>query len=915
MARTREDMLAELQANPRVRALVIGGGINGISVFRELALQGVDVLLVDRGDFCGACSSAPSRMIHGGLRYLENGEINLVRESLHERDALLRNAPHLVRPLPTTVPIQHRFSGLLNGAFGVLGRRSAPAERGALAVKMGLTFYDHLARNRRTMPRHVFRGRAETARLWPDLPPSVRFSATYYDAWITYPERLGVELVCDGLDAHPRALAINHLEASRRDGAQVVLTDAQTGAAVAVTADVILNATGAWVDETNAALAEGSAPEPLVGGTKGSHLILDHPELLRALNGHMLYFENVDGRVCIVFPYLGKVLLGSTDIRVERPGRVRCEDEEVAYILKSLSYVFPGIPVAPEQIVYRYSGVRPLPGSDASFTGRISRDHFVERIAGTPPTLCLVGGKWTTFRAFGAKAADQALAILGEAALLRHRDTPDRRRSRLPDRCGRAGGADLGPLRPIWRAPSARLPCGLPLRHERRPGSGILPRGAGRRRGGDRIYPERVSLPRPPRTRAHAGRHSAAADWAGDHRGADFRCDRRNRGSPCRRARLVGDEGARRGARLPEPARRRSRVNRRRPRRTRPEQDTEPRMRMSPKARMNRLFTGGRCLDVAIDHGVCNEPSFMAGLEDIGGVVDQLVAAGPDAIQMNYGQADLLQFRPEKAKPALVMRIDMGNPYNDSRHRVMWSELQNRDDPIIGALEMDAACVVVNLFMLPDEPELFRQCVANIAATRAACARYGMPLMIEPLVMLPNEVRGGYQVDGDADKIVTLVRLAAEMGADIIKADPTTNAEDFHRVVEAARRAGPGARGRQGGSALSPQQVRGVAGAGRERPRLRPQHLPAREPEAGGRRPDGDDPPRCLGRRSLADLPEWLSLACCSASTPATPSSRRCCSTAPAASLRRASATAPRWLRRLAMSSATWRSSGATPPR
>jgi glycerol-3-phosphate dehydrogenase len=353
-------------------------------------------------------------MIHGGLRYLENGEINLVRESLHERDALLRNAPHLVGPLPTTVPIQHRFSGLLNSAFGVIGRRSAPAERGALAVKIGLAFYDHLSRNRRTMPRHVFRRRAETARLWPDLPPSVRFSATYYDAWISYPERLGIELIRDGLDAHPGALAINHLEASGRDGARVLLTDAETGAAVAVTADVILNATGAWVDETNAALAEGSAPAPLVGGTKGSHVILDHPELLRALNGHMLYFENVDGRVCILFPYLGKVLLGSTDIRVERPGRVRCEDEEVAYILKSLSYVFPGILVAPEQIVYRYSGVRPLLRSDASFTGRISRDHFVERIAGTPPTLCLVGGKWTTFRAFGAQAADRALAILGK---------------------------------------------------------------------------------------------------------------------------------------------------------------------------------------------------------------------------------------------------------------------------------------------------------------------------------------------------------------------------------------------------------------------------------------------------------------------------------------------------------------------
>ncbi|WP_254447893.1 class I fructose-bisphosphate aldolase [Ruegeria arenilitoris] len=202
---------------------------------------------------------------------------------------------------------------------------------------------------------------------------------------------------------------------------------------------------------------------------------------------------------------------------------------------------------------------------------------------------------------------------------------------------------------------------------------------------------------------------------------------------------------------------------------------------------MNRMFTNGGCLDVAVDHGVCNEPSFMVGLEDMAAVMDTLINAKPDAVQCAYGQADLLQSRPEKDKPALVMRIDMGNPYNDTRHRVMWSMLQNADEPIIGALEMDAAAVVVNLFMLPDEPELFRQCVENISRVRAACSKYGMPLMIEPLVMLSNDVRGGYQVDGNAEKIVTLVRLASEMGADIIKADPTENAEDFHRVVEAAR--------------------------------------------------------------------------------------------------------------------------------
>ncbi|RVM04535.1 beta/alpha barrel domain-containing protein, partial [Sinorhizobium meliloti] len=178
---------------------------------------------------------------------------------------------------------------------------------------------------------------------------------------------------------------------------------------------------------------------------------------------------------------------------------------------------------------------------------------------------------------------------------------------------------------------------------------------------------------------------------------------------------------------------------------------------------------------------------FLSGLENMETVVKALTAAAPDAIQMNYGQADLLQNLPGKDKPALVMRIDMGNPYNRIRHRDMWAVLQNEAEPLIGALAMDAACVVVNLFMLPDEPDLFRQCVQNIARVRADCDKYRMPLMIEPLVMQPVTEHGGYMVDGDADKIVTLTRLAREMGADIVKADPTNDADEFHRVVEAAR--------------------------------------------------------------------------------------------------------------------------------
>lgn len=211
-------------------------------------------------------------------------------------------------------------------------------------------------------------------------------------------------------------------------------------------------------------------------------------------------------------------------------------------------------------------------------------------------------------------------------------------------------------------------------------------------------------------------------------------------------------------------------------------------MSKGKEVRIARLLKAGRGLDIALDHGVCNEPSFLDGLEDMPGVIDRLVAAAPDAIQLNYGQADLLQLRPGRERPALVMRLDMGNPYNATRHRAMWAVLQNEPDPVLPAVQMDAACVVVNLFMLPDEPDLFRQCVQNIARVRADCDRYGMPLMIEPLVMQAHGAgRGGYMVDGDAEKIVTLVRLAREMGADIVKADPTSDPKDFHRVVQAAR--------------------------------------------------------------------------------------------------------------------------------
>ncbi|MBO0346293.1 glycerol-3-phosphate dehydrogenase/oxidase [Roseibium sp. CAU 1637] len=424
MSAQRQTSFQKITENGAFDVVVIGGGINGLGVYRELSLQGLRVLLVERNDFCSGCSAAPSRMIHGGLRYLENGEVDLVRESLAERDALLANAPHMVRPLPTTIPITSWFSGLFNSAATFIGKTGKPSNRGVLPVKIGLALYDRITGKRSALPRHQFRGASATLKTWPRLTRKLLCSATYHDAWISYPERLGVELILDTAQEVPTSVALNYAELlpANTDVADAFeVEDRETGARYAVSTRVLVNASGAWLDQVNAQIAPTKeAVKPLVSGTKGSHLIINNGDLFEALNGHMLYFENTDGRVCIVFPYLGNVLAGSTDIRVQHVARTRCSKDERDYILGSLQLIFPDILINRDNIVFSFSGIRPLPISDHDFTGRISRNHKVHRIDGPVPQFCMIGGKWTTFRAFSEQTTD---AVLQELGLARLKDT------------------------------------------------------------------------------------------------------------------------------------------------------------------------------------------------------------------------------------------------------------------------------------------------------------------------------------------------------------------------------------------------------------------------------------------------------------------------------------------------------------
>ena len=200
---------------------------------------------------------------------------------------------------------------------------------------------------------------------------------------------------------------------------------------------------------------------------------------------------------------------------------------------------------------------------------------------------------------------------------------------------------------------------------------------------------------------------------------------------------------------------------------------------------MNRLFAKtGKCFDVAIDHGFFNERAFLGSIENMEKAVRTVVEAAPDAIQLTVGQARILQDLPGPRKPALVLRTDVANVYNKKLHDVLWSRMI--DDPVGQALELDAACVVVNLLLLPDQPDLHGQCVENVCRLKPACDRYGMPLMVEPLVMRANEKSGGYAVDGDLDKILPLVRQGRELGADVIKADPCDDVKQYHQVIQMA---------------------------------------------------------------------------------------------------------------------------------
>jgi glycerol-3-phosphate dehydrogenase len=410
----RPDAWRDLKRTKKCQVLILGGGVNGAAVLRDLAYQGVDCVLVDKNDFVAGASSQSSRMIHGGLRYLENREFKLVREAVLERNRLLRYAPHYVFPLKTSIPIDSWFAGLLKSPLVFLGLPVTPGGRGAFVVKMGLMFYDFITRKQRRTPTHFLRSKKKALEEIPGLRENIVCTANYWDAWVSQAERLCVNMVKEACTVKPETIALNYIDAEREDAGTVKLTDQTGGETALLEPDIVVNATGAWIDFTNAKLGAGTQ---FMGGTKGSHLVIDNKKLYDALGDRMVYYEHTDGRVCITFRFLDKVIMGSTDIKVENPDDADCEPSEVEYMITTLKGAFPKLEISPGDIVYQFCGVRPLPASNLDYTSRVSRSHHV----GTSPPdkdrafpiHSLIGGKWTTFGAFAREVTDALLEELG----------------------------------------------------------------------------------------------------------------------------------------------------------------------------------------------------------------------------------------------------------------------------------------------------------------------------------------------------------------------------------------------------------------------------------------------------------------------------------------------------------------------
>ncbi len=379
--------------------IIIGAGINGAGIARDAAMRDLRVLLLDKGDIAGGTTSWSTRLIHGGLRYLEYGEIGLVRESLRERERLFHIAPHLVRPLALIIPVY------------------SEQRRGPLLIRAGMIAYDLLSLDK-SLDHHHMLSRAETLRRVPGLnPEGLRGAALYYDAQVEYAERLVVENVLAAREYGAIILTYAQVERFIIEDHQVrgvEFHDLLRGVRRCAHAPVVINVSGPWVDEVLAALE--SPPPRLIGGTKGSHIIV---EAFTGAPLEALYVEaQEDGRPFFIIPWNGMYLIGTTDFQYDGDlDKVEAGEREIDYLIRETNRVIPTAMLSSASVIYTYSGVRPLAYEKGRTGGSITRRHFVHDHADTlEGFLSIVGGKLTTYRNLSEQAVALVFKKLGRAS-------------------------------------------------------------------------------------------------------------------------------------------------------------------------------------------------------------------------------------------------------------------------------------------------------------------------------------------------------------------------------------------------------------------------------------------------------------------------------------------------------------------
>ena len=415
MRRSQEVEKLRNLSNPDV--LVLGAGINGASVFSQLARTDASVVIIDKTDFGAGASNASSRMAHGGIKYLESGELSVVKEAVISRNELLKRYPHYIEPLKITVPVTTWFGGVICAAIRLFKPSFQVKDRGALLLKIGLLIYDYISRSTRQLPKHGFVSKGKTRQRHPGISGKYRGSFDYFEGAISHPERIAFEMIDEGVRCNGACAALNHCEFIGATPDGVKLQDHQSSEQFVVHPKIVVNATGAWVDQVKARVS-GANKDKLIDGTKGSHLILQCQALRDAMNGSGFVWSNADGRLSIMYPLGEHVLLGSTEIRVTSPEDVACDEGEQAYLFAALRALFPELKIDRNDVILRYAGVRPLMVSGQSDPRGATRDHHINI---THPgngqdfyQLDLVGGKWTTFAPFGRDVAKKVCQLLGK---------------------------------------------------------------------------------------------------------------------------------------------------------------------------------------------------------------------------------------------------------------------------------------------------------------------------------------------------------------------------------------------------------------------------------------------------------------------------------------------------------------------